>query len=145
MLSREIAELRASYVALIKQISPNMVVTLGARLSISPITFQTDAKEFLNRIQRQQRARNWSKWPKADRPVAIGFIEKTKTNPHMHIALKAPDDLIAPFLAGSSVWRTVRPQGDYHSDHIADPARYASYITKEFYMPVTHEEAFVYA
>ena len=137
-------QIREGYIKLIIEKAPNVILTLGAGRSISPITFESKVKHFFNCVQRGARGRNWSKWSAESKPIAIGFNEKPDTNPHMHLAVKLEPDLIPAFRDAEIIWREIRPAGHYYFNYIEAPEKYARYITKTFYLPTTSDEPFVY-
>ncbi len=62
----------------------------------------------------------------------------------MHLAIRLTTDLRDRAFNAGDIWRAVRSAGDYHAEILGDAANYANYITKEFWLPETREQPFIY-
>jgi hypothetical protein len=137
-------ELRLAYIELMLSIKPNMTIMLGSGLGLKPMTMMQQADEFFDRIMRKAYGRKWHLEPAENWPVAIGFIEHADTNLHMHLAIWAPIPVRDQIFVGNKIWKRLRKGGDYHQEPLVNAEKYARYITKEFKLPTSFENVFIY-
>ncbi len=137
---------RAAIVDLIVDLDPNVTVMLGAGEGLSLITFDGQARHFLNKVHNQAYGRNWARRSPYERIEAVGWPEHVDLNLHMHLALRVPNpDLLRCLQAGRKTWGSIRLKGDYHCEQIkTTPLLYARYITKELRFRDVRENMFVY-
>ena len=138
--------MRDPWVQFIAAQKPNVLLTLGPGNTIRRETLDRAATHFINKLQRSAYGRGWRQRPATERPVALGFFEHVKTTLHLHIAMRAPtNELWRAVQLGAPLWQEIRPRAHYWFEWLERPEDYARYITKEFYVPETRENPFVYA
>jgi hypothetical protein len=136
--------LRQAWVEFAEKIEPDCIATLGEGPGVNPITAQQRINDFLNVAQRGAFGRNWYKKPAHDRIRAIGFREHHLTNPHWHLVIHAPGDLLPALHAAKPCWSRIRYKGHAWVDVIDFPGDYAEYMTKNYYQRETFENPYVY-
>lgn len=137
--------LRDAHIQLAIGIEPTCIATYSEGPGLNPITVQQRLTHILNAVQRRAYGRNWYRRPAHQRIRAVGFREHHLTNPHWHLAIHAPGDLLAAMHEIKRTWATIQYKGEAWVDVLDDPRAYAEYITKNFYDPKTAENAFIYS
>ena len=137
--------LRRSWEQFVVDQNPSVALMLGGGGDCKPEVLVGAARQFFGRIQRLAHGPRWANRPKEDWLMAVGFIEKLDTNPHLHLAVRTNSGEAGILLIkGSQIWKGLRHKGDYHCEYIADAEAYVHYSTKELGKRLNYEHAFIY-
>jgi len=138
-------QIRNAYVKWITELKLNFFATFNFGRRVNDVAAQTIMKNFFNRVQRQAYGRRWHNRPANQKPVAIGFLEHAKTNPHYHVLLCADRKVRQVLkLKGQDLWLGLAPRGQFHWEPIDHLPRLLRYVTKELKWNDRAESVFVY-
>lgn len=128
---------------LVQNMAPNVAITLGNPRCTRVEDFHKDAKFLFDMITRKTIGSAWRKLPKERWIQAIGVVEHTEGNPHMHLAVVANDAYKSTLAARASyLWTTKLNKGHFYMDSIHNLEAYSHYMMKGFRSE--HTPLFIY-
>jgi len=139
-------EIRYAFVQWLRDIRPNIFLTLAIRPHTSYITFGRQADKLINQMLQRAHGRGWSDQPKSIRPKAIGFLEHPYSNPHFHVMLRGDREFHEALVEhGPKLWRKLMNGGAFNVQTIRSEDDVIGYCLKEQVTLDRFMSAYVYS
>ncbi len=145
MLASKAYELQRNYRRQLFDLNPNVALTFNYGYRIDSIKAQGMQSQFFQMAQRKYYGRNWASQQSRGWPIAYGFLEHPKTNPHYHALVEVEAEFANWLLdCGDQMWRRIARRGHLDAKEVYDTAGAIGYWLKRLAREQTFEDVWVY-